>query len=105
MNIVSTLSSHLMLLLYYYFRLAIISAVAANWLAVACAEEPTISSPPAVATPSRPPTSGMNRPQQPPRVPDPREFAVSLDQQGRVPPFHFVGQPWPDVLQWLATLS
>ena len=38
-------------------------------------------------------------------MPDPREFDVKLDDKGRVPPFNFIGQPWPDVLQWLANIS
>jgi type II secretory pathway component GspD/PulD (secretin) len=29
---------------------------------------------------------------------------IKLDERGRVPIFNFVGQPWPDVLQWLANL-
>jgi type II secretory pathway component GspD/PulD (secretin) len=51
-----------------------------------------------------PPTT-VKRPEKPPRVPDPREFAVKLDDKGRVPAFNFIGQPWPDVLQWLANVS
>lgn len=47
----------------------------------------------------------VKRPEKPPRVPDPREFKVTLDAQGRVPPFNFIGQPWPDVMQWFATLA
>jgi type II secretory pathway component GspD/PulD (secretin) len=47
----------------------------------------------------------VKRPDKPPRVPDPREFEVKLDEHGRVPPFNFIGQPWPDVLQWLANIS
>jgi type II secretory pathway component GspD/PulD (secretin) len=47
----------------------------------------------------------VKRPEKPPRVPDPREFKVKLDDKGRVPPFSFIGQPWPDVMQWLASLS
>jgi hypothetical protein len=47
----------------------------------------------------------VKRPEKPPRVPDPREFDVKLDEHGRVPPFNFIGQPWPDVLQWLANIS
>lgn len=50
-------------------------------------------------------TSVVKRPDKPPRVPVPGEFKVKLDAQGRVPPFNFVGQPWPDVMQWLADLS
>ncbi len=30
---------------------------------------------------------------------------MKLDDQGRVPAFNFIGQPWPDVLQWLANIS
>lgn len=47
----------------------------------------------------------LKRPEKPPRVPDPREFNVKLDDKGRVPPFNFIGQPWPDVMQWLASLD
>jgi type II secretory pathway component GspD/PulD (secretin) len=47
----------------------------------------------------------VKRPEKPPRVPDPREFEIALDAKGRVPPFNFIGQPWPDVLQWLASIS
>jgi Bacterial type II/III secretion system short domain len=51
------------------------------------------------------PADSVKRPDKPPRVPDPREFEVMLDKSGRVPPFNFIGQPWPDVMQWLATTS
>jgi type II secretory pathway component GspD/PulD (secretin) len=47
----------------------------------------------------------VKRPEKPPRVPDPREFDLALDDKGRVPPFNFIGQPWPDVMQWLANIS
>ena len=47
----------------------------------------------------------VKRPEKPPRVPDPREFEIKLDDKGRVPPFNFIGQPWPDVMQWLANIS
>ncbi len=49
--------------------------------------------------------TSIKRPEKPPRVPDPREFDVKLDKTGRVPPFNFIGQTWPDVLQWLANIS
>src|SRR4051812_40636415 len=49
--------------------------------------------------------TAVKRPEKPPRVPDPREFKVKLDDKGRVPPFNFIGQPWPEVMQWLATIS
>ena len=29
----------------------------------------------------------------------------SSTRSGRVPPFNFIGQTWPDVLQWLASIS
>jgi len=51
------------------------------------------------------PSESVKRPDKPPRAPDPREFDVTLDEQGRVPPFNFIGQPWPDVMQWFANLS
>jgi type II secretory pathway component GspD/PulD (secretin) len=47
----------------------------------------------------------VKRPEKPPRVPDPNEFKIVVDDKGRVPPFNFIGQPWPDVMQWLATNS
>lgn len=46
----------------------------------------------------------VERPDEPPRTPDPRELQVKPDAHGRVP-FNFHGQPWPDVLQWLANIS
>ena len=49
--------------------------------------------------------TSVKRPKTPPRVPDPRELEVKLDERGRVPPFNFIGQPWPDVLQWFANVS
>jgi type II secretory pathway component GspD/PulD (secretin) len=55
-------------------------------------------------TPKAPTTPGMQRPTTPPRPSDPRELGIKLDERGRVPPFNFVGQPWPQVLQWLANL-
>lgn len=45
----------------------------------------------------------VKRPSTPPRAPDPRELEVE-PVDGRVP-FNFHGQPWPDVLQWLANVS
>ena len=47
----------------------------------------------------------VKRPETAPRAPDPRDFDVQLDAQGRVPPFNFIGQPWQDVMQWYANLS
>ncbi len=47
----------------------------------------------------------VKRSDKPPRDPDPKEFDVALDDKGRVPAFNFIGQPWPDVLQWFANLS
>ena len=46
----------------------------------------------------------IRRPKKPPRVPDPREFDARPDENQRVT-FNFYGQTWPDVLQWLATIS
>ncbi|TWT86572.1 Bacterial type II/III secretion system short domain protein [Pseudobythopirellula maris] len=45
----------------------------------------------------------VKRPESPPRTPDPREFDAR-PENGRVR-FSFTGQPWPDVLQWLAAVS
>jgi type II secretory pathway component GspD/PulD (secretin) len=47
----------------------------------------------------------VKRPDAPPKPPNPDELKVALDEHGRVPPFNFIGQPWPDVMQWIATLS
>jgi hypothetical protein len=47
----------------------------------------------------------VKRPDAPPKVPDPNDLKVTLDEKGHVPPFNFIGQPWPDVMQWLANLS
>jgi type II secretory pathway component GspD/PulD (secretin) len=48
----------------------------------------------------------VKRPEKPPIPPDPAVFKnVKLDDKGRVPPFNFIGQPWPDVMQWLASLG
>ncbi len=50
------------------------------------------------------PDDTVKRPAKPPRTPDPRELQAKPDQNGRVT-FGFTGQPWPDVLQWLANVS
>jgi type II secretory pathway component GspD/PulD (secretin) len=47
----------------------------------------------------------VKRPDAPPKVPDPNDLKVALDAKGNVPPFNFIGQTWPDVMQWLANLS
>jgi type II secretory pathway component GspD/PulD (secretin) len=47
----------------------------------------------------------VKRPDTPPKPPDPKDLEVALDKDGRVPPFNFIGQPWTDVMQWLANLS
>ncbi len=49
-------------------------------------------------------SSVVKRPDKPPRTPDPRELDAKPDKNGRVP-FNFHGQPWPEVLQWLANVS
>lgn len=46
----------------------------------------------------------VKRPDKPPRPPDPRELDAKPDADGRVR-FAFNGQPWADVLQWLANIS
>lgn len=45
-----------------------------------------------------------SRPNMPPQPPDPSELAVEPDEEGLVQ-FSFQGQPWPDVLEWLARNS
>jgi len=47
----------------------------------------------------------VKRPDAPPKPPNPDDLKVALDKNGNVPPFNFIGQPWPDVMQWLANLS
>jgi type II secretory pathway component GspD/PulD (secretin) len=49
-------------------------------------------------------TGVVKRPSAPPRAPDPREFDVRPDKSGRIE-FSFHGQPWPDLLQWLALVG
>ena len=49
-------------------------------------------------------SDSLKRPTAPPRVPDPREFDVRPDKNALIS-FNFHGQPWPDVLQWLAIIS
>ncbi len=49
-------------------------------------------------------SDSLKRPTAPPRVPDPREFDVRPDKNARIK-FNFHGQPWPDVLQWLAIIG
>jgi len=49
-------------------------------------------------------SDSIQRPDKPPRVPDPREFDAKPDADGRIE-FNFYGQAWPDVLQWLANIS
>lgn len=46
----------------------------------------------------------VKRPSEPPKPPDPRELEAEPDSSGRVT-FSFNGQPWADVLQWLANVS
>ncbi|MGL4514349.1 MAG: secretin N-terminal domain-containing protein [Lacipirellulaceae bacterium] len=46
----------------------------------------------------------VERPDKPPRPADPRELEAKADADGRVR-FSFHGQPWPDVMQWLANVS
>ncbi len=52
------------------------------------------------------PTSGarVKRPESPDAPPDPAELLQRPDAAGRVQ-FNFHGQPWPDVVQWLADVS
>lgn len=44
------------------------------------------------------------RPQNPPKPPDPAELEVRPEEDGTLR-FNFQGQPWPDVLEWLAEVS
>ncbi|MEZ6088685.1 MAG: secretin N-terminal domain-containing protein [Pirellulaceae bacterium] len=44
------------------------------------------------------------RPGEPPEPPDPKEFDLRPDPDGRLQ-FRFRNQPWPDFLQWLAEVS
>jgi type II secretory pathway component GspD/PulD (secretin) len=53
--------------------------------------------------PEPPRVEGIKRQTTPPRQADPRDLGVKLEE-GKVPPFNFVGQPWPNILQWLANL-
>ncbi|MCA9188581.1 MAG: secretin N-terminal domain-containing protein [Pirellulaceae bacterium] len=49
-------------------------------------------------------SDSIKRPKAPPRVPDPREFDIAPDKHALLK-FSFHGQPWPDVLQWLASVG
>lgn len=46
----------------------------------------------------------VKRPTTPPAEPDPTELEIRPDADGKVR-FNFRGQAWPDVLDWLATVS
>jgi type II secretory pathway component GspD/PulD (secretin) len=46
----------------------------------------------------------VKRPNEPPKPADPRELEAKPDANGRIT-FSFNGQPWADVLQWLANVS
>lgn len=46
----------------------------------------------------------VTRPKAPPKPADPRELEAKPDANGRIT-FSFNGQPWADVLQWLANVS
>ena len=46
----------------------------------------------------------IERPSDPPQPPDPEQLKIRPDASGKVR-FNFQGQPWPDVLQWLAEVS
>lgn len=46
----------------------------------------------------------VTRPDKPSLPPDPRELKVKPDPQGKIR-FNFHGQPWADVLEWLAAVS
>lgn len=46
----------------------------------------------------------IERPSKPETAPDPRELELVPTADGKVR-FNFSGQPWPDVLQWLARVS
>jgi type II secretory pathway component GspD/PulD (secretin) len=48
--------------------------------------------------------STVKRPTTPPVPPDPTELDIRPDASGKVR-FNFRGQPWPDVLDWLAEIS
>ena len=46
----------------------------------------------------------VKRPTEPPEPPDPKELDLRPDPDGKIR-FNFRGQPWPDVLDWLSTVS
>lgn len=48
--------------------------------------------------------SVTQRPMKPEKPGDPAELKVRPDAEGKVR-FNFTGQPWPSVLEWLATIS
>ncbi|HND50904.1 MAG TPA: secretin N-terminal domain-containing protein, partial [Pirellulaceae bacterium] len=71
--------------------------------------QPAPGQPPA-AQPNLPPeyppgeAPNIQRPVAPPAPADRAELNVRIDKNGKVR-FHFRGQPWPDVLNWLAEIS
>jgi len=46
----------------------------------------------------------VKRPTEPPEPPDPKELDLRPDPDGKIR-FNFRGQPWPEVLDWLSTVS
>lgn len=50
------------------------------------------------------PPKPVTRPEKPSLPPDPRELKVQPDPNGKIR-FNFHGQPWADVLEWLAAIS
>jgi len=48
--------------------------------------------------------ASVKRPTEPKQKPDPKELTITPGEDGRMA-FSFRGQPWPQVLQWLADAS
>ena len=66
---------------------------------------PNAGATPAAGAPVTPPgAKPLTREEKPKKPADPAELAVRPDAQGKVR-FNFQGQPWLDVLEWLAKIS
>jgi len=46
----------------------------------------------------------IQRPSTPPKPPDPEQLKIRPDEEGKIR-FNFIGQPWPEVLEWFADIS
>lgn len=76
---------------------------AANGQAKPAENQPVANTPPADKKEEAKPAT-VQRPKEPQAPPDPRELEIRPDADGKVS-FNFSGQPWPAVLEWVASIS